>query len=75
MGQGSAFKALLSFMNRRQNAYRLMDRFRGFLLRVVRSFRRNQGLLLSGAVAYYALLSIVPLSILAPIVLSHFIEE
>lgn len=52
-----------------------MDRFYRFLLRVVRGFRSNQGLLLSGAVAYYALLSIVPLSILAPIVLSHFIEE
>lgn len=52
-----------------------MDRFYRFLLRVVCGFRSNQGLLLSGAVAYYALLSIVPLSILAPIVLSHFIEE
>jgi len=30
------------------------------LLRVLRDFRRNQGLLLSGAVAFYTLLSIVP---------------
>ena len=30
---------------------------------------------MSGAVAYYTLLSIVPLSILALIVLTHFIEE
>ena len=52
-----------------------MDRFFGFLLRVLRGFIRNQGLLLSGAVAYYTLLSIVPLSILALIVLTHFIEE
>ena len=52
-----------------------MDRFRGFLLRVVRGFRRNQGLLLAGAVAYYTLLSIVPLSILVSIVLTHFIDE
>lgn len=52
-----------------------MGRFCDFLLCVVRSFRRNQGLLLSGAVAYYALLSIVPLSILVPIVLTHFMEE
>jgi YihY family inner membrane protein len=44
-------------------------------MRVVRGFRRNQGLLLSGAVAYYTLLSIVPLSILALVVLTHFIEE
>jgi membrane protein len=47
----------------------------GFLLHVMCSFRRNQGLLLSGAVAYYTLLSIVPLSILALVVLTHFIEE
>jgi membrane protein len=62
-------------MSRQQNANRLMDRFFGFLLRVARGFRRNQGLLLSGAVAYYTLLSIVPLSILALVVLTHFIEE
>lgn len=55
--------------------YRLMDRFFSFLLRVLRGFIRNRGLLLSGAVAYYTLLSIVPLSILALIVLTHFIEE
>jgi membrane protein len=46
-----------------------------FSLRVLRSFKRNQGLLLSGALAYYALLSIVPMSILTLIVLSHFIGE
>jgi len=46
-----------------------------FLLRVWGGFIRNQGLLLSGAVAYHTLLSIVPLSILALIVLSHVIEE
>ena len=42
---------------------------------VLRGFMRNQGLLLSGAVAYYTLLSIMPLSILALIVLTHVIEE
>lgn len=47
----------------------------GFPLRVVRGFMSNQGLLLSAAVAYYTLLSIVPLSIIALIVLTHFIEE
>ena len=52
-----------------------MDRFCGFLLRVGRGFKRNQGFLLSGAVAYYTLLSIVPLSIVALIVLTNFIEE
>jgi len=46
-----------------------------FLMRVGQGFMRNQGLLLSGAVAYYTLLSIVPLSIIALIVLTNFIEE
>jgi membrane protein len=53
----------------------MIARLSGFLLRVLRGFIDNQGLLLSGAVAYYTLLSIVPLSILALIVLSHLIEE
>ena len=53
----------------------MMDCLFGFLLRVARRFISNQGLLLSGAVAYYTLLSIVPLSILALIVLTNFIEE
>ncbi|MDP1565141.1 MAG: ribonuclease R, partial [Polaromonas sp.] len=35
-----------------------------FAWRVIKGFRANQGLLLAGAVAYYALLSIVPLLIL-----------
>jgi YihY family inner membrane protein len=61
-------------MNEQQNAKRI-DRLFSLLLRVLRDFKRNQGLLLSGAVAYYTLLSIVPMSILALIVLSHFIEE
>jgi YihY family inner membrane protein len=54
---------------------RLTDRTFGFLLRVAKGFIQNQGFLLSGAVAYYTLLSIVPLSIIALIVLTHFIEE
>jgi len=53
----------------------LPGRFLSFSLKVLRDFTRNQGLLLSGAVAYYTLLSIVPLSILALIVLPHFIGE
>ena len=53
----------------------LTGRFFSFLLRVLHSFKRNQGLLLSGALAYYTLLSIIPMSILALIVLSHFIGE
>lgn len=59
----------------RQNRYQAVSHAFSFLLRVIRGFMRNQGLLLSGAVAYYTLLSIVPLSIIALIVLTHFIEE
>jgi membrane protein len=55
--------------------YLLLARFFRFLFQVLREFKRNQGLLLSGAIAYYTLLSIVPMSILALIVLSHFVDE
>ena len=43
----------------------------GFFWRVIQDFRRNQGILLSGAVAYYMLLSIVPLLALVLIGLSQ----
>jgi membrane protein len=46
-----------------------------FALRTLKAFRANQGLLLAGAVAYYALLSIVPLLILIVIALSHVIDQ
>ena len=46
-----------------------------FLMQTVRAFRANQGMLLAGAVAYYALLSIVPLLILVVIALSHLIDQ
>jgi membrane protein len=46
-----------------------------FTLRTLKAFRANQGLLLAGAVAYYALLSIVPLLILSVIALSHFVAR
>src|SRR5438270_8597030 len=46
-----------------------------FALRTLKAFRANQGLLLAGAVAYYALLSIVPLLILIVIVLSRFLPQ
>ncbi|AZG16251.1 MULTISPECIES: YihY/virulence factor BrkB family protein [Cupriavidus] len=45
-----------------------------FLLDALVHFRANQGLLLAGAVAYYALLSIVPLLILMLIGLSHIAD-
>lgn len=46
-----------------------------FLWQALREFRAKQGLLLAGAVAYYALLSIVPLLILAVIALSHIVAQ
>ena len=46
-----------------------------FAWRTLKAFRANQGLLLAGAVAYYALLSIVPLLILTVIVLSRLIDQ
>jgi membrane protein len=52
-----------------------LGRLFSFLRNVLRDFKRNQGLLLCGAVAYYTLLSIVPMSIIALIGMSHFIEE
>lgn len=68
------YRNFLLKMNKQQNIW-VPGRLISFLLRVLRSFNRNQGLLLSGALAYYTLLSIVPMSILALIVLSHFIGE
>jgi len=46
-----------------------------FALLVLKAFRANQGLLLAGAVAYYTLLSIVPLMVLMVIALSHVIDQ
>ena len=46
-----------------------------FAARTLKAFRANQGLLLAGAVAYYALLSLVPMMILALIAVSHVIEQ
>lgn len=46
-----------------------------FAWTVLKAFRANQGLLLAGAVAYYALLSIVPLLILIVIALSQVVDQ
>jgi YihY family inner membrane protein len=46
-----------------------------FVLQVLKAFQANQGLLLAGAVAYYTLLSIVPLLILIVIALSHLVDQ
>ena len=58
----------------RPAARRVLAHPGAFALRVLKAFRANQGLLLAGAVAYYALLSLVPLLILVMIVLSHAFE-
>jgi YihY family inner membrane protein len=47
----------------------------GFALKVLRDFHDNQGLLLAGAVAYYTLLSIVPLFAIILVGLSHVIDQ
>lgn len=46
-----------------------------FARRTLKAFRANQGLLLAGGVAYYALLSIVPMLVLIVIALSHVIDQ
>jgi membrane protein len=45
-----------------------------FIVGVMKDFKANQGLLLAGAVAYYALLSLVPMLILVVIALSQFMD-
>ncbi len=62
-------------MNEKDGVRTGLDRPWHLLLSALRNFRRNQGLLLSGAVAYYTLLSIIPMLILSLIVLSHFIDQ
>lgn len=46
-----------------------------FTLRTLRGFLANQGLLLAGAIAYYALLSLLPMLILVVIALSHWVPQ
>jgi len=46
----------------------------GFIRQVVTAFRANQGFLLAGAVAYYTLLSVVPMFALILVLLSHLLE-
>ena len=55
-------------------AARVLKHPGAFVVQTLKAFRANQGFLLAGAVAYYALLSIVPLLMLAVITLSHFID-
>jgi YihY family inner membrane protein len=52
-----------------------IPRIGAFALGTLKAFRANQGMLLAGAVAYYALLSIIPLLILIVMALSNFVPE
>ena len=54
---------------------RILHRPGKFALRVLSAFKRNQGMLLSGAVAYYMLLSIIPLIVLLLVGLSKVVPE
>jgi membrane protein len=46
-----------------------------FTLQVLKAFQKNQGLLLSGALAYYILLSIIPLFTFLLLMLSHLVDQ
>lgn len=52
----------------------VLERPLGFVGRVARGFRANQGFLLAGAVAYYTLLSLVPMLALILVALSQVLE-
>src|SRR5215207_5527461 len=58
-----------------RRATKVLQRPGAFTLAVLKGFRANQGVLLAGAVAYYTLLSLVPLLILSLMVLSHLFSE
>jgi membrane protein len=58
-----------------RRATKVLQRPGAFALAVLKGFRANQGVLLAGAVAYYTLLSLVPLLILVLIALSHLFSE
>src|SRR5450830_1250360 len=60
-------------INRHASTY-ILSHPLAFVLQVLKGFRANQGLLLAGAVAYYSLLSIVPLLMLAVVALSQVID-
>jgi len=64
----------MNLLNRRALAYVAHHPW-DFTVQCLKGFRANQGLLLAGAVAYYSLLSILPLLMLAVVALSHVIDQ
>jgi YihY family inner membrane protein len=63
------------FSSPRACAAAILQRPGRFALRVLAAFKRNQGILLSGAVAYYMMLSIIPVMLLLLIGLSKVVPE
>lgn len=79
---GSIWHHHLIFQNRERRPVRSHTPIRfvlrhplTFAGRVLRRFQANRGLLLAGAIAYYALLSLVPSIILLLVVLSQVVSE
>jgi membrane protein len=64
----------MKLFNRRALAY-VASHPMDFTVQCLKGFRANQGLLLAGAVAYYSLLSILPLLMLVVVALSHVIDQ
>ena len=56
-------------------AFQLIKHPAAFLIQTLKGFLHNQGLLLAGAIAYYALLSVVPFLILTVMALSHLVNR
>lgn len=52
-----------------------MRRYVEFIVRVLRAFNRNRGLLLAGGVGYNVLLSMIPLFAVITVVLSYVVNE
>jgi len=65
----------LSQMQMGRAARHVMAHPFGFAMQTLRGFNRNQGMMLAGAIAYYALLSLVPLLILSVLTLSHLVDR
>ena len=59
----------------RQSTLQVLTHPVSFVLLTFKGFRKNQGFLLAGAIAYYALLSVVPFLILTVMALSHLVDQ
>jgi membrane protein len=74
-GSGNIGVADVTMRNPRSAAAQVLLHPGGFTLAVLKQFMANQGFLLAGAVAYYALLSLVPLLILMLMLLSQLFPQ